>query len=65
MSYKGQSIQHQSSNFKGAGDSLKLFLLLTEIRNKVQFIDFKESIIAHVLANFKHPADIVKLINTG
>ena len=37
----------------------------TERRDKVQFIEFKESIITHVLENFKHPGDIMKLINTG
>ena len=60
-----QSIQHQRSNFTGANDILKVFLSQTERRDKVQFIKFKELIITHVLAIFKHPADIVKLINTS
>ena len=60
-----QSIQHQNSNFIGFDDSLKLLLSPTEIRDKFQFIEFKESIIGHVLENFNHPADIVKFINTG
>ena len=34
-----------------------------ERRDKVQFIEFKEWIITHVLENFKHPEDIVKFIN--
>ena len=33
--------------------------------DKVQFIEFKKSIITHVLANFKHLADIRKLIKPG
>ena len=37
----------------------------TERGDTFQFIEFKESIITHVLEYFKHPADIVKLINTG
>ena len=44
---------------------MKVFLSSTERRDKVQFIEIKESIITHVLENFKNPADIVKLINTG
>ena len=60
-----RSIQHQSSNFTGADESLKVLLSPTERRDKVQFIEFKESIVTHVLANSKHPADILKLINTG
>ena len=59
-----QSIQHQSSNFTGSEDSLKILLSPTEIRDKVQSTEFKKLIITHVLENFKHPADIVKLINT-
>ena len=38
---------------------------LTEKRDKIQFIEFKESITTHVLANFKQPSDIIKLINMG
>ena len=44
---------------------MKLLMLPTERRDKVQFIGFKESIITHALEIFKNPADIVKLINTG
>ena len=44
---------------------MKVFLLPTERRDKVQYIYFKELIITHVLAYFKHPADIMKLANTG
>ena len=60
-----QLIKHQSSKFTGSDESLKLLLSPTEKRDTAQFIDFKESIITHVKANFKHPADIVKLVNTG
>ena len=44
---------------------MKVLLSPTEISNKVQFIEFKESIVTHVLEIFKHPEDIVKFINTG
>ena len=44
---------------------MKVFLSPTQRRDKVQYIKFKESVIPHVLENYKHPADIVKLINTG
>ena len=44
---------------------MKVLLSPTERRDKVQFIDFKESIITNVLENFKQPADIVKFINPG
>ena len=37
-----QQIQHQSINFTGSNDSLKVFLSPTERRDKVQFIEFKE-----------------------
>ena len=36
----------------------------TERRYKFQFINLKELIITHVIENFKHPADLVKFINT-
>ena len=60
-----QLIKHQSSKFTGSDESLKLLLSPTEKRDTAQFIDFKESIITHVLKNSNHLADIVKLINTG
>ena len=60
-----QSIQQQRSKFTGVDESLKVLLSPTERRDKVQLIDFKELIITHVLANFNHPTDIVKFINTG
>ena len=56
---------HQSSNLTAADESLKVFLSPTERREKFQFIKFKELIITHVLANFKHPSHIMKLVNTG
>ena len=37
----------------------------TEIKDKVHYIQFKESIITHVLTNLKHLADMVTLINIG
>ena len=58
-----QYIKQQNSNFTGADESLKIFLSQTEIMENFQFINFKESIITHVKANFNHPADIVELIN--
>ena len=42
-----------------------LLLSPTEIREKVHLFEFKELIITHGLEIFKHPADIVKLINIG
>ena len=60
-----QLIKHQSSKFTGSDESLKLLLSPTEKRDTAQFIDFKESIITHVLKNSNHLSDIVKLINTG
>ena len=60
-----QLIKHQSSKFTGSDESLKLLLSPTEKRDTAQFIDFKESIITHVLTNSNHLSDIVKLINTG
>ena len=44
---------------------MKVLLSPTERRDKVQFIEFKESIITHVLETFNSPEYIVKLINTG
>ena len=57
--------QQQRSNCKVANDSLKVLLSPTDISETVQFMKFKESIITHILINFKHPADIMKLIKTG
>ena len=50
-----QSIQHQSSNFTGADEILKVLMLPTKRRDKVYLIEFKKSIITHVLEIFKHP----------
>ena len=50
-----QLIQKHSSNFTGSDESLKVFLSPTEIRDMVQVINFKLSIITHVLANFLAP----------
>ena len=62
---KQQSIQHQSSNFTGSDESLKVLMLPTKRRDELYLIKFKELVITHVLTNFKYPADIVILINTG
>ena len=40
-------------------------LSTTKRMDKVQFIEVKKSIITHVLANFKYPSHIMKLVNTG
>ena len=60
-----QSIKHQRSNFTLADESLEVLMSLNDRRDKVQFIEFKESITPHVLGNFKQPSYIVKLINMG
>ena len=60
-----QLIQQQISNCKVANESLRVLLSPTDRSEKFQFIKFKESIITHILINFKHPADIMKLINTA
>ena len=60
-----QSIKHQRSNFTLADESLEVLMSLTDRRDKVQFIEFKELITPHVLENFKQPSYIVKLINMG
>ena len=44
---------------------MKVFLLTTERREKFQYIEFKELIITHALANFKPPSNFLTLFNTG
>ena len=44
---------------------MKVLLSPTDRSYKVQFIEFKELNITNILEHFKHPVEIVKLINTG
>ena len=52
------SIRDKSISFTGENEGLKNFMYPTEIRDKVQYIEFKEYTnytIVHAHTNFKHP----------
>ena len=59
------SIRYQIINVAGFEESFKVLLSSTESRYKVQYIKFKSLIITHIFADFKKPADIMKLIKNS